>query len=87
MATVLATMPDLWQRVLIEHSQDADGSCVSCRGFDGEGAIWPCHPWRIAREAQDIYHGLLPGEHASFDVPMQRSPDADSSDPFRRFEI
>lgn len=73
MATLMATMPDLWQRVLNEHAADAEGRCQTCRRPDGLGVVFPCLSWQVARESQNIYESEIPAAPPNT-VPFQRRP-------------
>lgn len=53
MATILASMPDLWQRTLAEHVRDPYGRCAACRDSSGS-AHWPCLAWELAQQARAI---------------------------------
>ena len=54
MATILAAMPDMRSRVLIEHVPDYQGRCWTCRISAEEAAAWPCAARRIAEEAESM---------------------------------
>ncbi|WP_037065855.1 hypothetical protein [Pseudonocardia acaciae] len=48
MATLLARMPDLRDRVQAKHVPDHAGRCIDCGG----GTAWPCELYQIATEAE-----------------------------------
>jgi hypothetical protein len=50
MATLLARMPDLRDRVQATHVPDHTGHCVDC----GNDTAWPCELYQIATEAEYI---------------------------------
>lgn len=50
MATMLARMPDLRERVQAEHVADAGGCCRECR----DNTPWPCELYWIAATAENI---------------------------------
>lgn len=56
LAELLAGMPELYRRLLAEHTPDARGRCRSCTvpGTGLPGARWPCIIAVVARQAQDI---------------------------------
>lgn len=62
LAGLLAGMPDLWVRVLGQHSPDAAGRCLECRTARS-AAIWPCLMNRIAAESRQIFESADPPEH------------------------
>jgi len=53
MVTILADMPEVLQRVLVEHIPDAYGRCWECRDARGV-AEWPCVPRMIADDAERL---------------------------------
>jgi len=59
LAGLLAGMPDLWVRVLGQHSPDAAGRCLECRTASS-AAIWPCLLNRIAAESRQIFESADP---------------------------
>lgn len=61
MATILATMPDMWRAVLAEHGPDQRGRCRACRDLHGEAPLVPCLIRQVAEEARFRYEGGLPG--------------------------
>lgn len=61
MVTVLATMPAMWQRVLVEHIPDNHGRCWECRDSTGVAASWPCIVHTMAQQAEALAHG---GRHS-----------------------
>lgn len=52
MASVLAEMPDLCERLLVEHQPDVHGRCSACRDEAGTQASWPCLTYQLAQEAK-----------------------------------
>ena len=50
MATMLARMPDLRERVQADHVADAGGCCQECR----EDTQWPCELYWIATTAESL---------------------------------
>ncbi len=52
MVAILAGMPDMRSRALIEHVPDGHGRCWACRTSTGVAAAWPCAARRIAEEAE-----------------------------------
>ncbi len=66
MAAILASMPDVWQRVLADHVADQHGRCRECRNAAGVSAPWPCLSWEIAEEARQVHlgEGRSAGRHA-----------------------
>ncbi|HEY1966867.1 MAG TPA: hypothetical protein VGH89_02880 [Pseudonocardia sp.] len=60
LASVLSTMPEVWQRLLEDHVPDASGRCLACRNHGTAGVPWPCTLQVIATDARMIYH--TPGE-------------------------
>jgi hypothetical protein len=50
MATMLARMPDLRQRVQADHVPDCAGHCQECR----DNTPWPCELYCIAATAERI---------------------------------
>jgi hypothetical protein len=50
MATMLARMPDLRQRVQADHVPDSAGHCQECR----DATPWPCELYWIAAKAESI---------------------------------
>lgn len=52
MISILATMPDVAQRILIEHVPDEHGQCWECRDVTGVAASWPCDARMIAEDAE-----------------------------------
>jgi len=54
-ADVMATMPEVWRRLLESHQPDRLGRCSVCRSSSGPGERWPCSLHRIASEAQRRY--------------------------------
>ncbi|AEA25102.1 hypothetical protein ACFQ34_22545 [Pseudonocardia benzenivorans] len=63
LVAVLAGMPDLLERTLIEHAPDSRGQCRECRDSSGISAAWPCMMREMADEASDIRNGGLPGTY------------------------
>ena len=61
MATILAAMPEMRSRVLIEHVPDHRGRCWTCRISAEEAAAWPCAARRIAEEAESMVAGAGSG--------------------------
>ena len=60
MAVVMSEMPDVWRKVLAEHTPDGQQHCREC--FQGGArASWPCQTYRIAEEAKWVAEGGLPG--------------------------
>jgi hypothetical protein len=57
MAEMMAGMPEVFRRLLADHTPDRMGRCRACRSVSGAGERWPCSLHRIADEAQRI-HGL-----------------------------
>ncbi|MCU1651143.1 MAG: hypothetical protein QOF38_4541 [Pseudonocardiales bacterium] len=53
MATMLARMPDLRQRVQADHVPDSTGRCRECR----DDTRWPCELYWIASEAENLGSG------------------------------
>ncbi len=51
MVTILAGMPEVRSRALIEHIPDGRGRCWACR-ISGVAAAWPCAARKIAEEAE-----------------------------------
>jgi hypothetical protein len=56
MATMLARMPDLRQRVQADHVPDSAGHCSECR----DETKWPCELYWIAAEAENLGSGQSP---------------------------
>ncbi len=54
MSSVLATMPDLWQRTLATHVPDEFGYCITCQDDYGARAEWPCLSYAIADDARHM---------------------------------
>jgi hypothetical protein len=56
-AAELASMPDVWRRLLVDHVPAADGRCRACtQGGTGiPTARWPCGP-RLVAEAAARHH-------------------------------
>lgn len=52
MVEILAVMPEVRYRALVEHVPDAHGRCWACRTSAGVTAAWPCAARRIAEEAE-----------------------------------
>lgn len=52
MVTILAAMPDVRSRALIEHVPDGQGRCWTCRTSAEVAAVRPCAIRRIAEEAE-----------------------------------
>lgn len=50
MATMLARMPDLRQRVQADHVPDSAGQCQECQ----DATPWPCELYWIAAQAESI---------------------------------
>jgi hypothetical protein len=50
MATMLARMPDLRERVQADHIADSSGCCQECR----EDTPWPCELYWIAATAENL---------------------------------
>jgi hypothetical protein len=61
MADVMASMPEVWRRLLAAHGPDRLGRCTGCRTANGSGERWPCSLHRIATDAQRLY-GLRLGQ-------------------------
>lgn len=57
MASVLAEMPDLRDRMLNEHLPDASGRCAACRDELGTQASWPCLTYTVAEQARSLSEG------------------------------
>ncbi len=57
MVTILAAMPEVRSRALIEHVPDYQGRCWACRISAEEAAAWPCAARRIAEEAEAMAAG------------------------------
>lgn len=78
MAVILANMPDLWQRLLVEHVPDYYGRCRECRSAAGVSAGWPCATRRIAEQARELHEDARSGAHAAGRVrprvPAPRAP-------------
>jgi hypothetical protein len=80
MAVILAGMPDLRRRFLAEHAPDRIGRCQECRNGSSPATEWPCLPYRIALEAQQIAEGAVPAQasvkasSAAPRVPLQLVP-------------
>jgi hypothetical protein len=68
MATMLARMPDLRQRVQADHVPDSTGHCRDCR----EETRWPCELYYIATEAENLGAGHSPRLNGST-LPAPRS--------------
>lgn len=66
MATVLAEMPDLWQRTLTEHVPDETGYCRGCYNDSGDTAQWPCLSYQVAEQARTLHEDATEqqGRHA-----------------------
>jgi hypothetical protein len=60
LASVLSTMPEVWQRLLEDHVPDSSGRCLACRNHGTAGVPWPCTLQVIATDARTLYHS--PGE-------------------------
>ena len=60
MAEVMAGMPEVFRRLLVDHVPDRSGRCRACRSVRSAGERWPCSLHRIADDAQRI-HGLQLG--------------------------
>ncbi|HEY2203987.1 MAG TPA: hypothetical protein VGH99_05875 [Pseudonocardia sp.] len=56
MATMLARMPDLRDRVEAEHTQGSAGQCRAC----GPDVAWPCDLYWIATAAERLDGSALP---------------------------
>ena len=52
MVTILAAMPEVRYRALVEHVPDGLGRCWACRTSAGVSAVWPCAARRIAEAAE-----------------------------------
>ena len=52
MVTILAVMPEVRYRALVEHVPDSQGRCWACRTSTGVSAAWPCAARRIAEAAE-----------------------------------
>ncbi len=52
MVTILAAMPEVRYRALVDHVPDGQGRCWTCRTSAGVIAAWPCAVRRIAEEAE-----------------------------------
>ncbi|WP_156365159.1 hypothetical protein [Sciscionella sediminilitoris] len=57
MASVLAEMPDLCDRMLNEHLPDSSGRCAACRDELGTQASWPCLTYTVAEKARALSTG------------------------------
>lgn len=57
LATTISGMPEVWQRLLIEHVPDDHGRCTACRSSGMAGVPWPCTLRVIAEDAQTICGG------------------------------
>ncbi|MHA6795428.1 hypothetical protein ACVGVM_18215 [Pseudonocardia bannensis] len=55
MAGVLADMPEVWRRLLVEHVPDRLGRCTACRNVSGSGVRWPCTLQQIASQARVLH--------------------------------
>lgn len=64
MASVLAEMPDLRDRMLAEHRPDSDGRCIACRDESGTQASWPCLTYSVAEKARAL----------NDEIPAQEKP-------------
>jgi hypothetical protein len=60
LASVLAGMPEVWQRLLEEHVPDSYGRCLACRNSSTAGVPWPCTLQVAAADARALSVG--PGE-------------------------
>ncbi len=81
-AVILADMPDLWQRLLVEHVPDRNGRCWECRDSAGSAAKWPCVTRQIAEQAEALYEGRRQGG-ANVRVPVPRRGPTNWSRPMR----
>lgn len=55
MASVMADMPEVWQRLLDAHLPDAAGRCRACRNHGTAGVPWPCTLQVIAGDARTLH--------------------------------
>ena len=57
MAVVMSSMPEVWERLLVEHVPDRLGRCRACATGNGSGAgvHWPCTLQVTAADARLIY--------------------------------
>ncbi|MHA6781518.1 hypothetical protein ACVGOW_11060 [Pseudonocardia saturnea] len=55
LADEMATMPQVWRRLLAAHLPDRLGRCTGCRYASGSGEKWPCNLHRVASEAERLY--------------------------------
>lgn len=63
LAGEMASMPQVWRRLLAAHVPDRLGRCTACRSVTGAGSgeKWPCTLQRTAAEAERLY-GLQLGQ-------------------------
>lgn len=59
LARALATLPEVWQSLLVEHEADEHGRCRSCRGAGRPGPAYPCTLRVAAEDARDL-SGFIP---------------------------
>jgi hypothetical protein len=57
LAWALAGMPEVWQRLLAEHTPDRYGRCVACASSRNAGTLWPCTLQVTATDARAICLG------------------------------
>lgn len=57
LAHVLADMPDVWRKLIVDHVDAGCGRCRACTraGTGTPGKTWPCSTLRLARVAQRIH--------------------------------